>query len=571
MPQNPRHVGSLDKVYAFGDFTYAPRRGLARNGRAIPLEPRASALLAYLLTNVGRIVSKDELADHLWDGRATSDTAISTQVRTVRRALGDDRARQRFVRTHPKRGFEFVADVDVLPEDALPARGSGRAPRQGRRGVSAVGAAPLLLALIVGGTFTVSRFRDVPNETPVDAPPPFSLIVLPFDNLSGNPFRDYLADAFTENLITDLARIRDALIIARSTSFSYRGSTVDAPSVAEQVGVRYVLEGSLQIEQERVTVNAQLIDGRTNMHLWSDRLEAKLADLFSVQDSVTGRIASALRAELREADVRRRQPDTTADAWDLALRGHVLLYHSPSVTDYQRAHALFSQAIELDPTLASAWTGLGLVHYEASSGDIPGISTSDSGALALEAALRAAELDRRNAETYWLLGFIYVRNAEPGLAMAACERSLELNPNLDCGWVCAGLVHMAQGNPALAVPKIEYALRLNPLFRPASKHRYLGLAHVQSGNDEAAVEALSRALVGAPRDLRANLALTAALAHLGRTEEARAALSKTLSLSREGPKTIGDVRQALLWMGPRTERVLDGLRLAGMTEREETD
>lgn len=545
--------------YQFEGFTFDPDRGLFLAGSPVDLEPLAHQLLHYLIQNAGRVVSRDELNEKLWDGRAVSDAALSTQVRSVRRALGDDRLRQDFVRTYPRRGFSFVAKVAAVDrmDEPAPPRESRAGPRKPRLGAGALAALVLLAA---GLWLAFGRTPVAPD------PPDLSIAVLPFDNLSGDPTLDYLADAFTEELVTDLSRIRDAFVISRSTTFTYRGTNADAARVARELGVRYVLEGSLRVDGDQVRINAQLIDGRSNSHLWSDRYDQPLDSLFELRDGVTGRIASVLRAELRIADAERQDPELTRDAWDYALRGNVILYNHESVADYQEAHRLLSKAVALDPSISSAWGGLAFVHYVASVSRVPGVSSPASAQHSLDAALRAVDADPMNAEPYWLVGAGYARLGQPDRGMAACETAMRLNPNMDCGHVCAGLVHLARGEPEAAVPYFQYALKLNPRFRPFTKEKFLGLAYIQSGRDDMAIEALNRALSKAPDDTFATLALAAALSLDGRPGEARDALSEFSRSTGKSPPPIGALRQSIAWMGPDVERMFDGLKEAGLDE-----
>jgi TolB-like protein/DNA-binding winged helix-turn-helix (wHTH) protein/Tfp pilus assembly protein PilF len=566
--------------YRFGDFLFDQDRGLTKRGQPVLLEPRASDLLGFLLENPGRLITRDELCEHIWDGKAISDAAISTQIHAVRKALGDDRAQQKFIKTHPRRGVRFVAAVerikseqthaDAVPND--PATEQNETVRQlhslfgapSRRLSTAMAVAVLfLVALAAVG---IARFVQNTGGGAVQDRD-LSIIVLPFDNLSGDSSKDYLVDAFTEDLITDLSRVRDAFVISRSTSFTYRGKDVDAASVAADLGVRYVLEGSVSINGTKARINARLIDGATSSHLWSDRYEIGMADVFGVQDNVTGRIASVLRAELRKADIERQHPDIAKDAWDYALRGNVLLYNHESVTDYQEAHALLSKAVSLDPEISSAWGGLAFVHFIASFTPIPGLTRPDSAQLSLDAALKATEADPMNAEPHWLVGAGYARTGQPELGMEACRTAIDLNPNMDCGHVCAGLVHMANGEPRKAIPYFKHALELNPRFRPFTKEKYLGFAYIQSGQDDLAIAALNRALAKARADRFANLALVSALALDGQETAARDALKRHHKQSGSELPTLASLRERIAWLGPDVERMLSGLRIAGISER----
>jgi len=571
--------------YRFADFVFDPETGLWRSGEQVPIEPLAHELLHHLLRSCDRIVTRDELERHLWHGRLVTDAAISTQIRTVRRALGDDRARQQFIRTHPRRGFRFATPVEVVhetpaeraggaapgetgaapPEGALAALlGRAAAPLRQRRPAAAFLA--VAGALLVAAALALWSGRDAPAPV-VQTAPRLSVAVLPFEDLSADSSRDYLADAFTEDLVTDLSRIRDVFVISRSTTFTYRGKDVDAATVARELGVRYVLEGSLRVDGGRVRINAQLIDGTSNSHVWSSRYNPRLTELFDVQENVTGRIASVLRAELRVAENRRQGPRVTSDAWDHALQGNVILFNHETIADYQQAYDHLMQAVELDPSISSAWGGLAFIHFVASLTPIPEISRPDSAALSLDAALEAVKADPMNAEPYWLVGAGYARIGEPERGMPACRTAMSLNPNMDCGHVCAGLVHLASGEPRQAVPFFQHALRLNPRFRPFTKEKYLGLAYIQSGRDERAIEALNRALSTAPTDRFANLALSAALALDGQVDEAREVLRSYEQRARRPISAVSSLRPTVGWLGPNVERMLDGLRRAGVPER----
>jgi len=190
--------------------------------------------------------------------------------------------------------------------------------------------------------------------------------------------------------------------------------------VAAGLGVRYVLEGSVRRSGDRVRINAQLIDGQTGRHVWSERYDRNLTDLFSVQDNVTGQIAAVLRAELREADSRRQLPVAGVKAWDYALRGNVLLFNPDGPADFQDAKALLDKAVQRDPNVSAAWSGLAFVHYAASLRPIPGVSAPDSADLSLEAAKKAVALDPKNAEGHWMVGV-----GMPGTASrsGACARA----------------------------------------------------------------------------------------------------------------------------------------------------
>lgn len=551
--------------YHFDSFVFDRDRGLFDKGKPVAIEPQGLELLGYLLEHRDRVISRDELNLEIWKGRIVSEAALSTCIRGVRRALGDDRKAQRFIRTHPKRGFQFVAKVEPIDDakgEVLAAIEAAAGPAARARGPIPLAALALVLVVVLlGGWWLLRDEGAVPN-----AKPNLSIAVLPFDNLSGDPAQDYFADAFTEDLITDLSRIRDAFVIARRTSFTYKGVAKDISEVAQELGVRYVLEGSVRRSEGQVRINAQLIDGETSRHIWSDRYDSALTNAFSVQSEVTGQIASALKAELREADLQRQGPPESLEAWDLALKGNVLLFNPKSVDDFRESKALLEKAAEIDPQIASAWSGLAFVHFAASLRTIPGISEPDSARLSLEAAQQSVAIDPKNAEGHWMIGVGYARNGEIGLALASCQSAMDLNPNNDCSHVCFGLTKLAMGEPAAAVPYFQQSLRLNPRFRPFTKYKYMGLAYLQSKEDALAIKVLRRALAGSPNDPFAHFVLTSALALSGDLDEARGALENFLAAAGEDRPTIATLRERHAWMGPGFERVLDGLRLAGLSD-----
>jgi len=550
--------------HRFDTFVFDRQRGLFDNGRPVPLEPQGLDLLGYLLEHRDRVVSRDELNDEIWEGRIVSEAALSTCIRAVRRALGDDRTRQRYIRTYPKRGFQFVASVESATENDAAGITADKARLRLRQRPSTPVLAAVFLVVLLGalGIWWMAR-----ENGPASGPRPnLSIAVLPFDNLSGDPGQDYFADAVTEDLITDLSRIRDAFVIARRTSFTYKGKTTDVRKVAEDLGVRYVLEGSVRRSGEQVRVNVQLIDGESNQHIWSERYDRQLTDAFSVQSEVTGQIASVLKAELREADRERQGPPESLEAWDYALQGNVLLFNPKSLDDFREAKALLEKAIDLDPDIASAWSGLAFVHFAASTRFIPEVSVPDSADLSLKAAQRSVEIDPKNAEGHWMIGVGYARNGQTASAWASCETAMDLNPNNDCSYVCAGLTKMAMGKPTEAIPYFQQSLRLNPRFRPFTKYKYMGLAYVESDQDARAIEVLDRALVGSPNDPFTHFVLTSALSLAGRTEQAHSALDDFLTVVGSEQPTISTLRERHSWMGPGFARVLEGLRAAGLPE-----
>ena len=273
-------------VFRFGDHVLdIERRELRRGAEPVALEPQVFDLLLYLVRNRGRVVSKDDLIESVWGGRIVSDSALTTRLNAARRAVNDSGAEQRLIRTVSRRGLRFIGEVseDDEPKGAIDAA----------RGAT---------------------------EPPIA--PRLSIVVLPFLNLSNDPEQEYFADGIAADLMTDLSRIPDMLVISRNTAFTYRDKPVDIKQIGRELGVRYALEGEVQRSGTRVRVTAQLIDAETDTHLWAERFDGDAGDLFAWQDEITNRIAVALDLELVDAAAAR--PSERPDACDYILRGRAV-------------------------------------------------------------------------------------------------------------------------------------------------------------------------------------------------------------------------------------------------------
>src|SRR6266568_3439522 len=270
--------------FRFADFEIdIARHELRRAGAIVHIEPQVFDLLVHLVRNRDRIVSKDELVDAIWQGRIISDAALSSRISAARRVLGDSGNDQSFIRTLHKRGFRFVGDVDE----------AGSAP------AAAHEAAKL-----------------VPDAEPLPLPDKPSIAVLPFQNMSRDPDQEYFADGLTEDIITGLSRQRWFFVIARNSTFTYKSQAIDVRDVASQLGVRYVLEGSVRKADNRVRVTSQLIDAANGNHLWAEKYDRELADIFALQDDITTRVIGSVGPQILVAEAARvrRKPPQSIDA-----------------------------------------------------------------------------------------------------------------------------------------------------------------------------------------------------------------------------------------------------------------
>ncbi len=310
--------------YLFEDYALdTDRRELHRATDVIVVTPQVFDLLDYLIRNRERVVSKDDLINAVWNGRIVSDAALTTRVNAARSAISDTGEKQGLIKTLPRKGFRFVGTVQ-------------EAQRRTSEPVD-------------------SATQCVDTTPTLPSPPRLSIVVLPFANLSGDPAQDYFADGVTESLTTDLSRISGSFVIARNSAFSYKGKSIDVRLVGRELNIRYVLEGSVQCNGNRLRVNVQLVDARTAKHLWAERFEKPVADLFDMQDEIISRLANPLNAQLVEAEARRAERLLHPDAMDLIFQGNACLNKGMSPQHMTQARGLFERALTIDPGASEHW------------------------------------------------------------------------------------------------------------------------------------------------------------------------------------------------------------------------
>ena len=402
------------------------RRELQRGSTPVAVEPQVFDLLKYLVENRDRVVSKDDLIASVWGGRNVSDSTLSSRINGARRAIGDNGDEQKLIRTVPRRGVRFVGDVSIAPVQSK--------------------AAP------VAALRTSSMRSDRP-----------SVAVLPFINVSGEANQDYFADGISEDIITALSKVRWFFVLARNSSFIYKGQPVNTKKIGAELGVDYLIEGSVRKSGDRVRITAQLNDTSIGNQLWSERYDRQLAGVFAVQDEITEAVVAAIEPQIYAAENfrARRKPPENLDAWGLVMRA---LSHYWSVTreDNLQAQALLEQAITIDANYAQALAVLAVSHTFGAHMGWEDVPTAVS--IAKRTGLAAVQAD---SEDPW---------AHLGLATAH--------------------VYMRRFEDSLA--EFELALRLNPNFALAQGYYGLGLSYV--GRWQEGAEAARHALQLSPRD-----------------------------------------------------------------------
>jgi len=434
-------------IYRFADSELDTERyELRRQGVLRPVEPQVFDLLRYLLENRDRTITKDELYKEIWQGRLVTESALSSRIKAARQAVNDTGNDQKIIRTLHGRGFRFVAQVEI---------GDGG--------------------------------RQEPEQRSIETTA--SIAVLPFVNMSGDPEQEYFSDGITEDLIADLSRISGLYVPARNSTFTYKGAAVKLQQLCKELGVRHVLEGSVRKSGGRVRIVAQLIDGESGGHLWAERYDRDLTDVFAVQDEITHGIVESLRVRLLPNERRaiEKVPTENLEAYQYYLRGRQF-FHRQTRGSLAIAKRMFLRAIELDPNYARAHAGLADCESE--------------------------------------LYMSSYSDATPEKILAASARALELDPDLAEAHASRGLALMALEGREEAEKEFKAAMDLDPNLFEVLKF-YARACQAQGRYAEAA-EYFERACAASPDDIRCPILLSQAYGDLGRRDDAEVALRRGL-------------------------------------------
>jgi TolB-like protein/class 3 adenylate cyclase len=392
--------------------------------------------------------------------------------------------------------------------------------------------------------------------------PRLSIVVLPFANLSGDNEQDYFADGVTESLTTDLSRIIGSFVIARNSAFSYKGKAIDVRQVGRELNVRYVLEGSVQRGGNRLRVNVQLIDAETGNHLWAERFEKPVTNLFDMQDEIVSRLSNTLGAELIEAEAREAERSLLPNSMDLYFQGMAWLNKGGTIEHVTHAQGFFERALSLDPNNVEALIGMAMVGIGSRmvlGGRIAPLEDAQ------KAAIKALSMYPQHAKAHLALGMVHVLSKHPTQGIAECQRALALDRNLAMAHAAIGMAKYYSGRGEETEAHINEAFRLSPrdIFGYVAMH-YAGLAKLQIAADAEAVVWL-RSSIEANRNSNSHFALASALAQIGRLDDARAAVRAGLAINpsfaiRHRHVTTNDNPAYLAGLA----RIFDGMRMAGV-------
>jgi len=420
---------AVDVQFAFSDcFLGGGRRVIKHSSQSIAVEPQVLDLLIYLIENRDRVVSKDDLIASIWGGRIVSDATLTSRTYAARKAIGDTGQDQRLIRTIARKGLRFVGSVRAEPESAI------RPP-----------------------TEALAERRLAPpslSERP-------AIAVLPFANMSGDPEQEYFSDGISEDIITALSKLRWFFVIARNSSFIYKGRSVLMKDVANELGVRYVLEGSVRKAGDRLRITAQLNDVDTGSHLWAEKYDREVTDVFAIQDEITETVVASIEPQLYAAESfhAKRKPPGNMDAWDLVMRA---LSHFWQVTrqDNLIAQTFLEQAVALDPHNGEA---LGLLAASLTFCVYAGWAEASTAVPAAErAALAAIEADDQDPWAHYGLGCVHLLRRRFDDSLAALELALRLNPNFSLAQGVYGFALAMCGRWQEADAATCRALRLSP-------------------------------------------------------------------------------------------------------------
>jgi TolB-like protein len=470
----------LNVRYLFEDYALdIDRRELLRGTDPVSVEPQVFDLLLYLIRNRERVVSRDDLLGSVWGGRIVSESALSTRINAARSVLGDNGEEQRLIKTLARRGLRFVGAV--------------------REEAGIADARPM--------------------QRPLGASDKPSIAVLPFENLSVDPEQDYFTDGIVEDLTTALSRNRAFFVIARNSSFTYKGTPVNTKQVAHELGVRYLLEGSVRKSDARVRVTGQLIEAESGRHLWAERFDADLANIFELQDHIVTRVVGAIAPQLEKAEMDRARRTVTGDlaAYDLYLRG-LASWNRWTKDDNAKALELFYAAIAKDREFSTPYGLAASCHLFAKANGW--ISHFDEHEIA-RLANQAADLGADDAVALCWAGHVHAFFfKDVDRALFLIDRALELDENLAVAWQRSGWVRGYAGDPEGAIASLNRVMRLNPLDpRVFLTQSAMAFAHFIAGRDEDAAYWSAMALRTKPNWLPALRVAIAANAMAGRIDE----------------------------------------------------
>jgi TolB-like protein/tetratricopeptide (TPR) repeat protein len=511
------------------------KRELRCGSEAVAVEPQVFDLLVHLVQNRDRVVSKNDLFASVWGNRIVSDSTLTSRINAARKAIGDSGKDQKLIRTIARKGLRFVGDVQIASDGSDKVSSSDR----------------------------MTPETQETSRTALPLPDRPAIAVLPFTNMSGDPEQEYFSDGISEDLITALSKLRWLFVIARNSSFTYKGKATHMKQIAEELGVGYVVEGSVRKAGDRVRITVQLNDVSTGSHIWAERYDRDIADVFAVQDEITESIVAAIEPQIYAAENfrARRKPPDSMDAWDLVMRA---LSHYWRVTrqDNVVAQALLEKAISIDPHYGQA---LGVLAATHTFGAHMGWGEAAIAAPAAErAALAAIAANSEDPWAHFALGSAYLFKSRFDDSLAEFELALQLNPNFCAAMGYYGLTLSYCGRWEEGSVAAQRALRLSP--REPSGAIFYGIAayaqFVGRNYDEAM--RLSRESIRQRGDFVGAYRVLAAAAGMAAEHEIAKAAMQELRRTQPNISLAWIESQMPIKLDTDREHYLEGFRRAGL-------
>ena len=480
----------------------------------VKLEPKVMKVLVCLAGQPGKVISREQLEEMAWAGTVVGYDAVSGSVIKLRKALGDNSKSPRYIETISKKGYRLIAKVGDVGETAGPTTVTHPSKHKRHLFIAAVVA---VIAMLVW-TVMDNHEEPPPPAAVVDATP--SVAVLPFKNISPEPGQDYFSDGLTDDIITDLSRAGSLRVIARQSTYHYKNRPFTLDDVARELEVQYIVEGSVRRAGDKLRINVQLTDVNKGQHVWAERFDTDVANVFDIQDRITRSVIEAMYVKLSDVESLSMTYQTTnnIEAYDYFLQGQQYVSNR-SRESFEQAMESYKQAIKLDPDYARAYGAMAVALTLGYRDRWTDISLGEARGRAMFLANKAVELDQTSPHVYWSLGFVHLFRKEYEQAEAAARRAVELSPNYADGYGLLAFVLNWRGSGAAAAQYIKKATELNP-YHTFDYPWNLGFAYYTLGRYDEAIEQLNLALERNENTLYVRLFLAASLVRKGQLDDA---------------------------------------------------